>query len=54
MAEVIPFRGVLYNPRKIDDMADVVAPPFDVISEQEQIQFHRYIRLFHGKSLTPV
>ena len=54
MAEVIPFRGVLYNPRKIDDMADVVAPPFDVISEQEQIQFHErhpqnIIRLTLGK-----
>ena len=54
MAEVIPFRGVLYNPSKIDDMADVVAPPFDVISEQEQIQLHErhpqnIIRLTLGK-----
>jgi len=54
MAEVIPFRGILYNPRKIDDLADVVAPPFDVISEQEQIQFHdrhpqNIIRLTLGK-----
>ena len=40
MAEVIPFKGILYNTRKIGDLADVVAPPFDVISEQEQIQFH--------------
>jgi uncharacterized protein (DUF1015 family) len=54
MAEVIPFRGIFYNPRKIDDLADVVAPPFDVISEQEQIQFHErhpqnIIRLTLGK-----
>jgi uncharacterized protein (DUF1015 family) len=54
MAEVIPFRGILYNTRKINDMADVVAPPFDVISEQEQIQFHErhpqnIIRLTLGK-----
>ena len=38
MAEVIPFKGILYNTRKIKNLADVVAPPFDVISEQEQIQ----------------
>jgi uncharacterized protein (DUF1015 family) len=54
MAEVIPFRGILYNTRKINDLADVVAPPFDVISEQEQIQFHErhpqnIIRLTLGK-----
>jgi uncharacterized protein (DUF1015 family) len=54
MAEVIPFRGILYNTNKINDLADVVAPPFDVISEQEQIQFHErhpqnIIRLTLGK-----
>jgi uncharacterized protein (DUF1015 family) len=54
MAEVIPFRGILYNTRKINDLADVVAPPFDVISEQEQIQFHErhpqnIVRLTLGK-----
>jgi uncharacterized protein (DUF1015 family) len=31
MAEVIPFRGVLYNPDKVDASA-VMAPPYDVIS----------------------
>jgi uncharacterized protein (DUF1015 family) len=40
MARVIPFKGILYNTRKIRDLADVVAPPFDVISEQEQKAFH--------------
>ena len=54
MAEVIPFKGILYNTRMINDLADVVAPPFDVISEQEQIQFHErhpqnIIRLTLGK-----
>ena len=54
MAEVIPFKGILYNTRKIHNLADVVAPPFDVISEQEQIQFHErhpqnIIRLTLGK-----
>jgi uncharacterized protein (DUF1015 family) len=41
MAEVIPFKGILYNTSKIKNLADVVAPPFDVISAQEQIQFHQ-------------
>jgi uncharacterized protein (DUF1015 family) len=54
MAEVIPFRGILYNTRKIHNLADVTAPPFDVISELEQIQFHKrhpqnIIRLTLGK-----
>jgi len=54
MAEVIPFKGILYNTRKIRNLADVTAPPFDVISEQEQIRFHErhpqnIIRLTLGK-----
>jgi uncharacterized protein (DUF1015 family) len=54
MAEIIPFRGILYNTNKIENLADVVAPPFDVISEKEQVQFHErhpqnIIRLTLGK-----
>ena len=36
MALIVPFRGVSYNPRKIDDLSRVVAPPYDVISPQDQ------------------
>ncbi len=36
MASILPFRGISYNPRKIDDLNKVVAPPYDVISPQEQ------------------
>jgi len=55
MAEIIPFRGILYNTNKINKLADVVAPPFDVISEQEQNQFHEshpqnIIKLTLGKT----
>ena len=55
MAEIIPFRGTLYNTNKINNLADVVAPPFDVISEQEQNEFHEthpqnIIRLTLGKT----
>ena len=55
MAEVVPFRGVLYNPAIISNMADVVAPPYDVISPKEQEGFYQshpknVIRLILGKS----
>jgi uncharacterized protein (DUF1015 family) len=55
MAEIIPFRGILYNTDKINNLADVVAPPFDVISRQEQNEFHEnhpqnIIRLTLGKT----
>lgn len=55
MAEVVPFKGVLYNPDQIHDMADVVAPPYDVISPKEQEGFYQrhsknVIRLILGKA----
>ena len=40
MAEIIPFRGMLYNTDKIKNLADIIAPPFDVISEEEQESYH--------------
>ena len=40
MAKVIPFRGIFYNPSKVKNLADVVAPPFDVISKEAQEHFH--------------
>src|SRR5438128_9685961 len=36
MAEIIPFRGVLYDPAKVGDVTAVVAPPYDVIGPDEQ------------------
>jgi uncharacterized protein (DUF1015 family) len=54
MAQIVPFRGILYNPEKINDFSDVVAPPYDVISPQQQDQLHQrhpnnVIRLILGK-----
>ena len=40
MANVIPFRGVLYNPVLVNDMARVVAPPYDVIDGELQRALH--------------
>jgi uncharacterized protein (DUF1015 family) len=55
MAEVLPFKGILYNPEKVNRLADVITPPFDVISSKEQDQFYEsspfnMIRLIRGKS----
>jgi uncharacterized protein (DUF1015 family) len=55
MADVVPFRGLLYNPDKIIHIDEVVTPPYDVISEREQDKYynrHPYniIRLDKGKS----
>ena len=55
MAEIIPFKGILYNPEKINDFAKVITPPFDVISKKDQKNFYEshpnnIIRLILGKS----
>jgi uncharacterized protein (DUF1015 family) len=36
MANVLPLRGICYNPAKITSLADVTAPPYDVISSAYQ------------------
>ena len=36
MAEIHPFRGVLYDPARVGDVTSVVAPPYDVIGPAEQ------------------
>jgi uncharacterized protein (DUF1015 family) len=36
MADIRGFRGLCYNPAKIDQMADVIAPPYDVISAEQK------------------
>ncbi|GAB6097310.1 DUF1015 domain-containing protein [Desulfatiferula olefinivorans] len=53
MARIVPFRGILYNQDKVDP-ADVVAPPYDVISEaKQQVLYDRHdknvVRLILGK-----
>ncbi len=55
MAEIHPFRGVLYNPQCIADMAEVYTPPYDVISPREQEAFYQrhannVVRLILGKA----
>ena len=53
MAEVIPFKGILYNPQKVD-AASVMAPPYDIVTpEFKKVLYkksrHNIIRIDFGK-----
>jgi uncharacterized protein (DUF1015 family) len=41
MADISPFRGLLYNGKKVGDVSKVVAPPYDVISPEEQEKLYK-------------
>ena len=41
MANIAPFKGTCYNLKKIKDMSAVTAPPYDVISKEEQDQLYK-------------
>ena len=41
MASIAPFRGILYNQKKISDLSKVIAPPYDVITPEERERLHR-------------
>ena len=54
MAILAPFKGLTYNFETVNDFSKVVAPPYDVISEEEQEAFYQadpfnVIRLILGK-----
>ncbi|MBU0759361.1 MAG: DUF1015 domain-containing protein [Candidatus Omnitrophica bacterium] len=56
MADIIPFKGTLYNPEKIKDISKATAPPYDVISPEEQKTLygsdpHNIIRILFGKDM---
>ena len=56
MAEVYPFRGVRYNQKLAKDLADVICPPYDIITPQLQTElYHRseynFVRLEFGREL---
>ncbi|MBI4686519.1 MAG: DUF1015 domain-containing protein [Nitrospirae bacterium] len=55
MAEIIPFKGVLYNPKRVKG-SDVTAPPYDIVTtELKDILYqkspHNIIRLDFGKDM---
>lgn len=57
MAEVLPFKGIYYNPEKIHNLSLVVSPPYDVISDEERENYYNQhlnnvIRLIFGKDIS--
>ena len=36
MANIKAFCGYRYNPKKINNIGDVMAPPYDTVSDEEQ------------------
>jgi len=40
MAEVCPFRGIRYNGEIVKDLAQVICPPYDIITPQEQKHYY--------------
>ena len=53
MAEIIPFKGILYNPAKVD-ASKTMAPPYDIVThdfkdELYQKSPHNVIRIDFGK-----
>lgn len=56
MAEIRPFRGVYYNQLLVSDLAEVICPPYDIITPQlQQELYHRcaynFVRLEHNREL---
>ena len=41
MAEVLPFPGVRFNPDRIDNLVDVIAPPYDVIYAPDRVKLEK-------------
>jgi len=41
MPDVQPFRAWRYNPDQVGDLADVIAPPYDVIDAAEQLELYQ-------------
>jgi len=41
MVQIAPFRGILYNQKKIRDLSKVIAPPYDVITPEEHDRLYR-------------
>jgi uncharacterized protein (DUF1015 family) len=56
MVEIAPFKGMVYNKKKIKKLDDVMSPPYDIISEQMQNELYNkneynFVKLILGKIL---
>ena len=55
MAQILPFRGIRYNPQLVADMSDVVAPPYDrVYANVQEACYDRHpnniVRIIKGRT----
>jgi uncharacterized protein (DUF1015 family) len=41
MVRIAPFRGVFYNQKRVRDLSKVIAPPYDVISKDDQEKLYK-------------
>lgn len=41
MAEVAPFRGIRYDQSVVGALDKVTSPPYDVISPEDRVHYHR-------------
>lgn len=58
MTRISPFRGLLYNQKKIRDLSKVIAPPYDIITREEQERLykrspHNVVRLILSQEPDP-
>jgi uncharacterized protein (DUF1015 family) len=56
MAEILPFRALRYNPKKVGDLSKVMAPPYDILSPGDQdFYYNRHsnniVKLDFGKEM---
>ncbi|MFA4966874.1 MAG: DUF1015 domain-containing protein [Candidatus Margulisiibacteriota bacterium] len=54
MAKIYPFKGLLYNQKKVKKLSKVMSPPYDVISPEEQDHYYQIsdfniVKLILGK-----
>jgi uncharacterized protein (DUF1015 family) len=55
MVEIAPFKGMIYNSKKIKKFDDVMSPPYDIISEDMQNELYNkneynFVKLILGKT----
>jgi len=56
MARVIPFKGIRYNTDKVEDPSRVLAPPYDIISQEQKEELYEFspyniVQIDFGKGL---
>ena len=57
MVRVFPFRGIIYNKKKIKNLSKVMSPPYDIVNSQQQAELYNesdfnFIRLILGKEFS--